>query len=205
MFKCKHLPPKHKVTCELTNLIYIINCKKCGHQYIGETKRPFRNRMYEHHSSVQKFSTDKSTPVSRHFSQKDHSVKHMEFSILHWMGDPINPNTTNRRRSQELTNLIYIINCKKCGHQYIGETKRPFRNRMYEHHSSVQKFSTDKSTPVSRHFSQKDHSVKHMEFSILHWMGDPINPNTTNRRRSQELYYIWAFPTLHPAGINMFV
>ena len=53
--------------------------------------------------------------------------------------------------------------------------------------------------------SQKDHSVKHMEFSILHWMGDPINPNTTNRRRSQELYYIWAFPTLHPAGINMFV
>ena len=94
MFKCKHLPPKHKVTCELTNLIYIINCKKCGHQYIGETKRPFRNRMYEHHSSVQKFSTDKSTPVSRHFSQKDHSVKHMEFSILHWMGDPINPNTT---------------------------------------------------------------------------------------------------------------
>ena len=28
VFKCKHLPPKHKVTCELTNLIYIINCKK---------------------------------------------------------------------------------------------------------------------------------------------------------------------------------
>ena len=75
VFKCKSLPPKHKLTCELSNVIYIITCNKCGLQYIGETKRPFRNRMYEHQSSVQKFQPEKSTPVSRHFSQKNHSVK----------------------------------------------------------------------------------------------------------------------------------
>ena len=105
----------------------------------------------------------------------------------------------------ELSNVIYIINCNKCGLQHIGETKRPFRNRMYEHQTSVQKFQLEKSTPVSRHFTQKNHSVKNMEFSIFQWMGDPTSPNATSRRRSQELYYIWAFPTLHPAGINMFV
>ena len=105
----------------------------------------------------------------------------------------------------ELSNVIYIINCNQCGLQYTGETKRPIRNRMYEHYSSVQKFQADKATPVSRHFTQKNHSVKHMEFSILHWMGDPTSPNATTRRRRQELYYIWAFPTLHPACINMFV
>ena len=93
----------------------------------------------------------------------------------------------------ELSNVIYIINCNQCGLQYIGETKRPFRNRMYEHQNSVQKFQPEKSTPVSRHFTQKNHSVKNMEFSIFQW------------RRSQGLYYIWAFPTLHPAGINMLV
>ena len=105
----------------------------------------------------------------------------------------------------ELSNVIYIINCNQCGLQYIGETKRPFRNRMYEHQNSVQKFQPEKSTPVSRHFTQKNHSVKNMEFSIFQWMGDPTSPNATSRRRSQQLYYIWAFPTLHPAGINMFV
>ena len=105
----------------------------------------------------------------------------------------------------ELSNVIYIINCNQSGLQYIGETKRPIRNRMYEHYSSVQKFIAEKSTPVSRHFTQKNHSVRNMEFCILQWMGDPTSPNATTRRRRQELYFIWAFPTLHPAGINMFV
>ena len=86
VFKCKSLPAKHKVTCELGNVIYIINCNKCGLQYVGETKRPIRNRMYEHYNSVQKFHSEKSTPASRHFTQNNHSVRNMEFSIFHWMG-----------------------------------------------------------------------------------------------------------------------
>ena len=105
----------------------------------------------------------------------------------------------------ELSNVIYMINCNQCGLQYIGEIKRLIRNRMYEHYDSVQKFQPEKSTPVSRHFTQKNHSVKNMEFSIVQWMGDPTSPNATTRHRHQELYFIWAFPTLHPAGINMFV
>ena len=105
----------------------------------------------------------------------------------------------------EFSNVLYIINCNQCFLQCTRETKRPIRNRMYEHYSSVQKFQADKVTPVSRHFTQKNHSRKHMEFSILHWMGDPTSPNATTRHRYQEVHYIWAFPTLHPAGINMFV
>ena len=40
---------------------------------------------------------------------------------------------------------------------------------------------------------------------MLHRMGNESDPNDTVGHRDQELYYIWAFPTLHPAGINMFV
>ena len=80
------LTPKHKVTCELSNVIYIINCNKCGLQYVGEIKRPIRNRMYEHYNSVQKFHSEKSIPASRHFTQNNHSVRNMEFSIFIWMG-----------------------------------------------------------------------------------------------------------------------
>ena len=42
-----------KITCELSNLIYIINWNRCGLKNTRETKRPIRNRMYEHYSSVQ--------------------------------------------------------------------------------------------------------------------------------------------------------
>ena len=34
--------------------------------------------MYEHYSSVQKLQPEKTTPVSRHFTQKNHSVKNMD-------------------------------------------------------------------------------------------------------------------------------
>ena len=36
-------------------------------------------------------------------------------------------------------------------------------------------------------------------------MGSDSDPNDTVGRRDQELFYIWAFPTLQPAGINVFV
>ena len=105
----------------------------------------------------------------------------------------------------EMSNLIYIINCSECGLQYIGETKRPLRQRMYEHFRSVTNKKLYQSTPVSRRFSSPNHSMKNMEFSVLHRMEDRNNPNNTKGRRGQELFYIWAFPTLHPAGINIFV
>ena len=54
-------------------------------------------------------------------------------------------------------------------------------------------------------FSGNNHTVRNMEFSVLHWMGIDTNPNSTKCHRDQELFYIWAFPILHPAGINIFV
>ena len=58
-FKCVNLPPKHKYTCELRIVIYIIKWTECCPQYIGETKRPVRQRMYEHYRSVQTFNAKK--------------------------------------------------------------------------------------------------------------------------------------------------
>ena len=113
---------------------------------------------------------------------------------------PIKP-----RLTCELSNLIYMITCKQCGMQYIGETKRPFRQRMYEHTSSVKHPKEDKYTPVSRHFTQQNHSVKDMEFSIIHWLGNATKSDMTPARRSQELYYIWLLPSLVPIGINVFM
>ena len=107
--------------------------------------------------------------------------------------------------SCELSNIIYMISCTLCGLQYIGETKRPFRQRMYEHLRSVTIKNNSNPTPVARHFTLPQHSAKHMEFSIIHWLGNDNNPDATKLRRDKELFYIWALPSLTPAGINVFV
>ena len=39
---------KHHLHCLSTNVVYLINCKKCGFQYIGETKRTLKTRLLEH-------------------------------------------------------------------------------------------------------------------------------------------------------------
>ena len=67
---------------------------------------------------------------------------------------------------------LSICTCKKCGLQFVGETKRPFSNRIYEHTRSVLMDKEKVSTPVSRHFPQNNHSVIDMEFSVPHWMGN---------------------------------
>ena len=51
-------------------------------------------------------------------------------------------------------------------------------------------------TPVARHFTLPNHSVKNIEFSIIHWLGCDMNPDATRILIEKELYYIWALPSL---------
>ena len=40
------------VDCRETNYIYLINCKKCGHQYVGKSTVEFSTRMGQHRRDV---------------------------------------------------------------------------------------------------------------------------------------------------------
>ena len=106
----------------------------------------------------------------------------------------------------EIPNVIYAITCKICSKQYIGETKRPLRKRMYEHRYSVSIKDKTKTTPVSRHFSKTGHSIHHMIFHLIeacdlsHNMGDP-----DSFRKRRELFWIWKLQTISPLGINQMI
>ena len=59
--KCNVSNKVHKLTklpnsisCELSDIVYLITCKKCNKYYVGETGRAFRSRMYEHILSEKK-------------------------------------------------------------------------------------------------------------------------------------------------------
>ena len=63
------------LNCKSKNLTYLIECKKCGKQYIGETKRHLHQRFGEHRHSILNYGHfPNPIPVSEHFSQADHSI-----------------------------------------------------------------------------------------------------------------------------------
>ena len=102
----KDLPKQ--ITCELSNVIYFISCRKCHKHYVGETSGALRKRMYEHRVTVQK--DGQITPVSHHFKSDGHNHKDMKFSVLEWCTPKFETSNTARRRRLELS-WIFRLHC----------------------------------------------------------------------------------------------
>ena len=96
-------------------------------------------------------------------------------------------------------NLIYLIECKKCTKQYIGETKRQLHERFGEHRRSIQNHhQLTKPTPVSAHFNQPGHSINHLLLTPL----ELIHSKRDSVRKAREAHLINKATTLEPLGIN---
>jgi hypothetical protein len=87
---------KENVCCQSSNIIYGITCKRCGKQYVGQTKRPLYARMLEHLRSIKNIiqptnAIYKPQPVGLHFSAKDHigqrDVKVQILDFIHFHPD----------------------------------------------------------------------------------------------------------------------
>ena len=70
---------KSHITCETFNVIYLIQCRLCNLQYIGETKRRLKYRFNEHRlpilSPIGNYYIH--ATVSEHFLTSNHSDNHM--------------------------------------------------------------------------------------------------------------------------------
>jgi hypothetical protein len=104
--------------------------------------------------------------------------------------------------SCEMLNVIYLITCKKCGIQYVGETGRKLRERLYEHLYSIR--NKDRiSTPVSLHFSLPDHKIKDLSILIIERCQNYTdNSVMTKFRKGSEQYWIWLIKSITPLGLN---
>ena len=68
------------VDCSTSNIIYLLGCKKCPQQYIGETERSLKERFLEHKGYVNTNNQSKSTGA--HFNSKGHSVSDMNVKVI---------------------------------------------------------------------------------------------------------------------------
>ena len=66
---------RERFTCESEELVYAIECKKCGDIYVGETGRKLKERFREHRLDV--INKTRNKEVGDHFNGPNHSVEDM--------------------------------------------------------------------------------------------------------------------------------
>ncbi len=94
-------------------------------------------------------------------------------------------------------NIVYLIQCKKCEMQYVGETENALHIRLNGHRSDVKTKKLDK--PVAAHFNLPDHTIDDLEVMGI----EKIHSNDPGRRRLRESYWIFELETMAPRGLNL--
>lgn len=95
------------------------------------------------------------------------------------------------------TNLIYLITCRKCKSQYVGETGRSLRDRLNDHRSAIR---NKIKTPISVHFNLPNHSILDLSIIPIELIKNTSMPESC--RRNRERFWQLKLNTLFPHGIN---
>ena len=82
-------------------------------------------------------------------------------------------------------NAVYLISCKACKKQYVGETRQALNKRMNLHCSDwkTRKFNR---SPVAEHFSAAGHSFEDVELCVT----EAKETWSDSQRKERETYWI---------------
>ena len=93
----------------------------------------------------------------------------------------------------ETFNVIYVIQCRLCNLQYIGETKRRLKDHFNKHRRPILN-----PTGVSEHFLTSNHSDNHMLLLPI----EKLKNGRDSFRKAREAHLIHKAKTIEPLGIN---
>ena len=92
------------------------------------------------------------------------------------------------------TGIIYVITCRHCKKQYVGESGRRLRDRVGEHIHSVE--MNEKT--VGKHFHCPGHGLPDLKVQVI----ERVSPNTKQFRLEREDLWIRTLQTKNPEGLN---
>jgi hypothetical protein len=75
--KGRYIPLRHSLNCQSEHIIYVIQCKKCKIQYVGETTLTLHTRMTQHRSDI---NTNRDNQIGTHFNQSCPGIDN--FSVI---------------------------------------------------------------------------------------------------------------------------
>ena len=100
--------------------------------------------------------------------------------------------------SCKTNNIVYLIECRRCGLQYVGESGQPLHKRMNSHRYDITHGRIEES-PVAAHFRSDGHSESDLSVCVI----DRLWTEDTIRRKNRESRWIRTLGTLSPRGMNL--
>jgi hypothetical protein len=91
-------------------------------------------------------------------------------------------------------NVIYMIQCKRCGKQYIGQTGNTLNTRFTSHRHDI-RHKLLKSVPL--HYTSDCHTINDLSLCVIMGAGHDVM-----RRHALETSWIRRLSTIEPAGLN---
>lgn len=105
--------------------------------------------------------------------------------------------TIRGRLTCKSANVIYLITCKNCRKQYVGETGRSIKDRINDHLSAIR---LKKPTPVGSHFNLCGHKIS--DFTLMPIEQLQLSKNTKSDRLTMEITWQNLLQSTYPNGIN---
>ena len=100
-------------------------------------------------------------------------------------------------------NVIYLITCKKCGIQYVGQTTQALHCRLNGHRSSI--LGNQKNTYLSNHFRSEGHCIGDLSIQIIDFIDESKckdKGELVKELNKKEDFYIKTLNTMYPLGLN---
>ena len=132
-----------------------------------------------------KICTDGRCLMCKHSASTDSFESHVTGRSYKILGDT----------SCHTNNCIYLISCKVCGKQYVGETG-DLRRRINNHRSTIKTKRIQE--PVAEHFNLAGHKWQDMSVVVIdhnaHW--------TYTGRKHKEKFWMHRLKSFRPQGMN---
>ena len=91
-----------EMSCNTTNVVYLITCTQCKIQYVGETGRKIRDRLTDHWSTI---TTNKTTCIATHFRQ-GHKRTDLHIVPIETIQDTTNATTIRKTQERQWTDRL---------------------------------------------------------------------------------------------------
>ena len=104
------------------------------------------------------------------------------------------------------SNLIYVITCKTCGTQYVGQTKNHLQTQFQGHFNDI---DYDRDTTVARHLNRCTNQdtnpiLKRFEITIVSFIKSPADSSLSKQLRDkEEKRWMRRLSTIMPSGLNL--
>ena len=101
---CQKLPERY--SCNDRFLVYKFTCVSCGHFYIGQTCRPFKQRYHEHERAVKNNKVNDSALANHIHADSPKVIDMYDLEVLEKCSDPLDTRLTEARYIKKLSPKI---------------------------------------------------------------------------------------------------